>query len=454
MTLSYAEPLPAPVPTLFPYQLKGAEWLSRQEGALLADEMGLGKSAQAILACRATGAKAGLVVCPAVVRVNWSREFDKFWFDHPPVTVIESGKDAVPEAGIVVCSYDALRSPKLYAELMKREYDVLILDEAHYLKTPSAKRTRKVYGHACDGKTGLASRAAHVWALTGTPAPNNATEIWTHLHALAPSRLRNPATGNTLSFTAFMHRYCVVVETVYGPKIVSGKNYDDLRARLDGFYLRREKSEVQKDLPPMVLTGVTVSADHLTPAVRKRLFGTERAEEVRRLAEAGMAIPDDPHIAELRREIGEAKVPGVCAFVSEFLAETKRKLVVFAHHRNVMDHIEAQFPGTCVRIDGSTPPAQRTRAVDSFQDPDGPRLFLGQIVAAGTGITLTAASDVLFAELSWTPADNAQAAARVHRIGQARDSVLIRFTMLADTIDEAVTESLRRKTAMVRQVFN
>lgn len=441
---------------LFPYQVEGVAFLRKRNRALLADEMGLGKSAQVIDAVFREGVSDVLIVCPASLRINWSREFDKFHPNPPPVYVVNSGATPPPEkqGNVVVVSYDSLRNKKIFAALMAREWAVLVLDEAHYVKNAAAKRTQKVYGIECDGRTGLASRARRVWALTGTPAPNHPGEIWTHMRALAPNLITD-GTGRAASYMSFLHRYCVVQETTYGPKVVGGRNFDELRAKLKPWVLQRKKADVLKDLPEMLFSEVSVEAPCLSIEKRAALFDDARAQDIQNRVQSGLPIPDDPHMASLRREIGLAKIPGTVEFALTFLSETTRKLVIFAHHREVMLGIEEEIAKNylVVRINGDTPPHKRQEAVDSFQGDPACRVFLGQIQAAGTGLTLTAASDVLFAELSWTPADNAQAAARVHRIGQNEAKVHIRFATLADTLDEVVVATLRRKTALLKSVF-
>ncbi len=168
------------VEVAFPHQLVGAHFLSNHRQALLADEMGLGKSCQAVVGADLIGANNILVLCPAAVRINWQREFERFSPLDRPCTVLLTGKDRVPTSGVVVCSYDLLVNETVRNRLKLTEWDLLVLDEAHALKERSAKRTRSVYGHS-SRSLGLISRAKRTWRLTGTPAPNNASELYTHL---------------------------------------------------------------------------------------------------------------------------------------------------------------------------------------------------------------------------------------------------------------------------------
>src|ERR1700674_4234287 len=161
---------------LLPYQVEGAVWLAGQKTGLLADEMGLGKSAQAIVACDAINAERILVVCPASARINWEREFKRFSTQQRTTTVLSTG-GKTPLGALTICSYELATRKGTNTLLRAVNWDVLILDEAHYLKTPDAQRTHAVYG-----KKGLVRSAKRTYALTGTPAPNNASELWTLLY--------------------------------------------------------------------------------------------------------------------------------------------------------------------------------------------------------------------------------------------------------------------------------
>ena len=147
---------------LFPYQIEGAAFLAARKYALLADEMGLGKSGQAVAACDRGNAKRILVLCPASVRYNWDREFGRFSPRGRPSALLLTGKDPICPDGVTVCSYDLLRVKAVHKLLMAQTWDVLILDEVHYLKSKLAARTRAVFGPTLDGRNGLAGQSAQV----------------------------------------------------------------------------------------------------------------------------------------------------------------------------------------------------------------------------------------------------------------------------------------------------
>lgn len=422
---------------LFPYQSAGALWLAERKRALLADGMGLGKTAQAIVAANMIGAKSIVVICPAIARVNWRREFDMWG----------AGQEVFVE------SYDkVVRSKEVRDTIKSMEPDVLILDEAHYLKSRTSKRTQSIYGLHCMGK-GIADYAGRVWLLTGTPAPNDVSELFPHLRGLWPDLL--PADKK---FMSFVTRYCHVDATPFGLKIIGNKKatLPELRENIKGIMLRRRAEDVLKDLPPIVWQEIEIEPDVLSPALAK----LEASAEVKALR----AVLDDPTaelsdaegvaMATLRRMTGEAKAALIGSMIADELqANAYEKVIVFAHHKDVIRALRGLLEDfDPVVITGETTAAVRQSSIDRFQTDKNCRVFIGQIQACATAVTLHAANQVVFAEASWTPSDNAQAAKRAHRIGQTRP-VMVRMIGLAGSIDAAVTRVLARKSRQISEAL-
>lgn len=426
---------------LRPYQRRGAAFLHLNGRALLADDMGLGKTAQAVVAAKSDiFVFSVMVVCPASVVENWKREFDMWWPDRDEIGV-----------NLRVVSYNKAVRP----EYQKDNPDVLILDEAHYLKNYKAKRTKAILGEG-----GLAARSGAVYALTGTPMPNNPSELWPLLQSLAPQTIENPKSKRPYSYWQFVKKFCKTRDNGFGTQITGGKNLDDLKQRLEGFMLRRLKKDVAEDLPPIefgqlyVEAGINDVADLFTSEERQEYLEQYKlvADTLKKEGVEGLAKIAS-HVATLRRLTGVTKVKPVVEYVRDWLDGTDGKIVLFAWHRDVMAGLMDAMPATkTVWLTGAQDQQTRQQAVDLFQNDPDTRIFIGQIQAAGTGITLTAASNALFVESSWVPADNQQAAMRIHRIGQT-EPCLVQFATLSGSIDDQVMNAVRRKTADITQLL-
>lgn len=420
---------------LYPYQEAGVEFLAGRKAAMLADDPGLGKSAQAIRACDAAIVLRVLVICPASVVENWKREIVQYrqgdWTAY-------------------VTSFDKAVGAD-FKRLLADQWDVLIVDEAHYLKNPTAKRTKAIYGSGAELKDALASRAAQVWVLTGTPMPNNASELFTHLRALHPASVTSERTGLPWTFHQFTSAYCTMKHTGFGMSIVGSKNEAKLNSKLEGFMLRRRKAEVLTELPALTFGEVWLEGN-----VDGISF--EEAELVRKvLAEKGAEglRSITMHSGSLRRITGMAKALPAAQWVNDWLDSTPedRKIVVFAHHLDVIEVLYDKLHTRAVHVSGHVKQVERQKAVDRLQSDPAIRVFIGQITAAGVGITLTKASDLLFVESSWVPAEMEQAAQRIHRIGQT-EPCLVRMAMIAGSIDEDIQRAIARKMKSISAVVD
>ena len=419
---------------LFPYQQTGAEWLAKRRHALLGDKMGLGKTVQAIEAANLTGARRVAVVCPAIARVNWQREIDKWALYSPAVKIESYNKLALDRA--------------LRQDWARWKPDVLIIDEAHYLKTKDASRTKALYGPHCRGD-GLVACAGATWRLSGTLTPNNASELFPHLRASFPDVL--PGTG---SFADFINRYTVWEPGDHGPKILANKNLAELRQALGPHLLRRRTEDVLPDLPRVMMGELAVEADEALDELRALEETIEVQELVYRLDDTAATPDADPHIAAFRRVCGVAKAGPLAAIVADELrSDQYHKIVIFAHHRDVITRLMQDLAAfRPVRVWGGDSDAARQKAIDDFQGEPSVRVFVGQISACATAITLTAASQVLFVEQSWVPSDNEQAIYRLRRTGQ-KSQIFCRIGYLDKSIDEAVSRSLARKTKGLLELY-
>jgi SWI/SNF-related matrix-associated actin-dependent regulator of chromatin subfamily A-like protein 1 len=443
---------------LYRYQQHGRDRLLASDRCYLAWDMGLGKTATTLSALAQIEGP-HLVVAPAGVTMVWAAEA-RHWAPERVVTRIKSGKDRIPaDVDILVISYDMM--VRRAADL-QRSWSTVVFDEAHYLKGSRTKRVAVALGKSCRRRGGLIERARRVWCLSGTPMPNNPSELWPLWAGVFGDKYVPEWEWN--------REFCRMRQVSWGngEQIVGGQNLDRLRTIWQPQMSRLRKEKVLTDLPPIRWGQLPLDPGDIE-AQLKGLPGLHdvalaaQAEIARRADDdadlgqellAALAHVSAEHMATLRRMTSAAKVPALLDTLgAELELGGLKKVIVFAHHRNTIEELAIglgeYYP---VVVHGGIGQDARARAVEAFQTDPEVRVFIGQITAAGTGITLTAAADVVFAEMSWVPGENAQAAARAHRIGQ-KDSVLVRCATLAGSIDEAITITLARKAREISTVI-
>jgi SWI/SNF-related matrix-associated actin-dependent regulator 1 of chromatin subfamily A len=448
---------------LFPYQKDGARWLAERQTALLADEMGLGKSAQAIHAADLANAGRILILCPASLRQNWERELLRFSSRERLVQIIMNRSARWSKDASIICSYDlAIEHPKDAGE-----FDLLVLDEVHYLKSPKAKRTKAVFG-----TKGWVRKAKRVWAMSGTPAPNHAAELWILLYTFGMTKL---------GYGEFVDRFCTTYDSGYGLVVTGTKRerMSELKELLSRLMLRRRKEEVMKELPPITYQDLVVEPSEVDLEVEasfiQYVFPADRRSDLWRKLEMEKALIHElvkshggfkdsvmkglealaQSVSTLRRYTGLQKVPEAAKLIaSELESNAYDKVVIFAIHRDVIEGMRARLAAFGpVTLYGKTDADKKDRNVKKFQENEKTRVFIGNILAAGTGITLTAAHQVVFVEQDWVPGNNAQAMMRCHRIGQTKP-VTVRFFGLSNSLDERVAQILKRKTRELTEIFD
>ena len=429
------------MPELFGYQNEGRDFLASRQVALLADDPGVGKTPQALRAARRRFGPVALPafkVCIVTTKAsieNWRREAARWWPD---------GRDDCPEFFIINYDVLSLTTHPSRSHFNLTPWDLIIADEAHRLKSPGAKRAQTFYRKAVRAK----KEGATIWLLTGTPAKNHPGELFTHLRSLRPDLIMARG-GKPMNQFQFENRYCDVKETPYGRRISGGdrRRLKELRGKLDGFMLRRRKHEVLKDLPPLILDTFPLSIDSATTKRIPTIPGIDASMS----EDAILNVLKQEHQSTERRLLGMVKAPYVADFVESEL-DAPGKIIVFCHHREVMTEIEdmlGQFKPA--RIDGRTKDPQGQ--ADMFNNDPKCRVFIGQITACGEAINLTAANQVVFAEASWSPSDNYQAACRAHRIGM-QSGLLVRFMHIPRSVDEIIQKVLARKASDLAEIFD
>lgn len=446
--------MPSPLPT----QLSGALFLAQRQAALLADAPRVGKTGAAILGADYILARRILVVTTASGRAVWMKGFADWSPFCRSAAIVTPATAARFDADVAIVGWPSVADPKVRSVLLSRMWDLVLLDEAHNAKNFDAKRTQAVYGVVeTDGTlntgTAILAHASAVWPLSGTPMPHNPSDLYPMLRALAPERLG--ARGDWPDVTApgdFLHRYCQVRMKKLSnfrriPVVVGSKNLEELRARVDGFLLRRTQADVGIREPVYDTLPLLV-----TDKMRRIADGDLERGAVLDAAARGDTKTLEMHLGPLRRLTGEMKAGAVIEAVRDEFDGGLDKIVLMFWHKDVGEILRAGLAAFgVVGIDGSTPDAARAAAVARFQSDPACRVFVGQIQAAGEAIDLSAAAELWFVETSFTPKDQVQAALRITNHSQQRQAV-VKVVTLAGSIDEAVQARLLMLMTAIREV--
>jgi SWI/SNF-related matrix-associated actin-dependent regulator 1 of chromatin subfamily A len=422
------------------YQKAGIKFAAGREGTLLGDEMGLGKTIQAIGVINMDPSiKSVIIVCPASLKLNWARELRK-WLARPMTIQIVGSGVGWGKADITLINYEMLA--KHVASIEANKFDLAVIDESHRVKNPKA---------ACT-KAFQKIEARRRIAMTGTPILNRPIELWTTLLWLEPSRW-NKRSGY------FQKRYCGAFMGEWGWVNDGATNLDELQEVLrTSCMIRRLKKDVLSELPPKIRSVIELEGDanarkaakaelakweqikHATEAAQAAIDQADAMDDAAAYAKAVEALHDATgaafeEMSAVRHATALAKVPFALDFLTEMLEDTDEKIIVFAHHVDVVQAlIEGLDKFNPVKLVGGMSDKAKQASVDAFQKDPNVRVFVGNIQAAGVGITLTASSHVVFVELDWTPARISQAEDRAHRIGQF-DSVQVQHLVLQESLD-------------------
>lgn len=481
---------------LYPYQRDGVDFGIATGGRLLiGDEMGLGKTLQTIaLLLHFRAALPALIICPASLLYNWRAELE-MWVpsfrdnDTEPIQILRTTKQAIrPDARIDIISYALASRDQKYKELRKRKYGIVVCDESHKLKSRKSKRTKLLVP--------LLKSVRHVFLLSGTPVLNRPSELFTQLVALykpkalwdavhAYMKRTNVPNSTGMNqphklfsvFHQFGLRYCAAKMDRYGHWDYKGiSNCDELNAVLkEVVMIRRLKRDVLTELPEkkrqrliMAISDVAKrKIDRQVVQLQKAFRDEKSARGIR--AKLQLVFKHKQLIMELYRTSAVAKIKPCVETVRDMLEsmcggnnDTPRKLLLFGHHRAMLDAIEEQCiepfmrensDKSYIRIDGSTPSLKRGELVEAFQTNAKCCVALLSITACGYGLTLTSASDVVFMEMYWNPGIMVQAEDRVHRIGQ-RNTCHMYYLVARDSFDDKMWVMLNNKMRIVSSLLD
>ena len=416
-------------PELFRHQTTGVAFLLSRRKAILADDMGLGKTRTAIVAAReqAPNGKV-LVISPASMKLGWRREILTV---EPNSSVDVLDKEPPKETGRwTIVNYDRLGKFAKYLQDIK--YDVIIIDEAHAIKNKSGRSNRTL--SLID-----ANFDAAIYLLTGTPMTNRPRDLFNLLKAID-----HPSSK---SFYNFAKRYCNAEETIYGLNSDGASNIDELAKVVSGVMLRRTKDE-SLDLPEKTRTWLPIEAKISKVSTLEKKALDYLSKNPSRGGETWITFLGK--LNQARHELAIAKVPGTLGFIQD-LVEAGQKVVVFTSYQGVVDRLLEKLGDGAVSLTGSKTAEEREKAVSKFQQDDNIRVFVGNLHAAGTGITLTAGTHVVFNDLDWVPANHWQAEDRIYRIGQTQP-VFVTYLYTSGTLDQFVSELLEAKARIVGAV--
>ena len=449
---------------VMPHQMRFVEAVrTGKRSFLLADEPGLGKTAQSVLAASVAGAYPLLVVVPNVVKMNWAREVER-WTPQRRATVIQGdGENIDAFADVFIVNYEIL--DRHLEWLSKVGLRGLVVDEAHFIKNLSSQRSQNVLALASRVRETTPGGNPLLMALTGTPLINDVEDFdaiwrflgWTNGERPGPVLAdKLDATGLTPADKAF---YPEARDAVISMGIV-----------------RRKKKDVAADLPDKLIADMPVQLDdEFGRSIRQaeRELGERMAAKYRRIIEARGRVTDgiDEDIVRLVaqhefddaknadaggdnvftmvRRIGQAKA-GLAADYAVQLQRSVGKVVFFAKHIDVMNQAEALFAANglqAVSIRGDQTSTARQEAIDAFNNDPAVSIAVCSLTAAGVGVNLQAASNVVLAELSWTAAEQTQAIDRVHRIGQDEPVTAWRI-IAAHTLDSKIAELIDQKQGL------
>lgn len=419
------------------HQKIAIETLLRFNKFILADDMGLGKTGSSIIASLESNAKKILVICPASLKLNWKREFE--YYTDKSIFIAE-GKSFSQDHDIVIVNYEILKNfhstSKISESQISGIFDLIIVDEAHMISNATAQRSKLV--------SSICRKATRVWLLTGTPVTSRPINYFNLL------RIVDSPLGQ--NWKAYVKRYCngFLMKLKGGRRVwkTSGSsNLDELRERTSSIILRRLKKDIL-DLPEKIITPIYLSLkdkeyDNLIEEYRT-WFKTNVSESRSLTMQLSM-------ITKIRQYIAIEKVKHTIE-ITENILENDKKVIIFTNFTEPLKQFVKHFGKKCVYIDGSRSKEERQKAVDDFQTKNNIKVFVGNLKAAGVGITLTEADAVIMNDLSFVPSDHTQAEDRAYRYGQ-KSNVSVFYPLFEESIEMIIYRILMDKERVVETIL-
>jgi len=490
-----------------PFQRAGISYALQRKDTLIADPPGTGKTIQAIGINNAIGARNVLVLCPAYLKLNWKREYER-WDTHGRsvgiVTTVQQDKldkdgnvmrkeskikgrlgakikETVlvyPDTDVVIIN-DALME-RCQQYIKNKMWDSFIADECEAYKNPKAARSQQVWGGGYGKKRIPPVASKRRTFLTGTPLNKNPLDMWVYCKHFDPRGLGS-------NWRTYMFRYCDAYESDFGLDVTGSSNLEELNFKMrEAFMVRRDKIDIMHELPPKRREIIMLADDGILDKVNrevnkiadlldefKEMVGAIDLDDQQETLDAMLTLfPEDlegksyaeiaglmtnkqaaafDEISLVRKALAVAKVPMVKEHVSK-LVEFGEKVIVFAHHNDVADALRKHFPDFAF-ISGKVPAMKRQAQVDRLQDdPDCPGIIC-TIGSGGVGFTMTAARYVVFSEMTWLPTQMEQAEDRAWRWGQD-NNVVAQYLVVNGSLDARFMELLVERMDIIERALS
>ena len=419
------------------HQKEAIQKLVENKKFILADDMGLGKTTSTIIAALETGAKKILIVCPASLKINWQREIANY---SDKSVFISEGKNFSTEHDFVIINYDIIKNfhdakKKKESKILDANFDLVVVDEAHYIKNGAAQRTKLI--------NDIANKVERLWLLTGTPMTSRPMDYFNLL-----SLVDSPVAKNWMAYAI---RYCSGYQFNVGGRkvwnVTGASNLEELRDRTSGLILRRLKENVL-DLPDKIITPVYL---RLKSKEYEEVMGEYYNWYDKNPEESKSLTVQFSKLTKVRQIIADEKISQTIE-LAENIVEQGKKVIIFCNFTDSLNKICEHFGKAAVKVDGSMSKPERQNSVDGFQDNEKIRVFVGNIKAAGVGLTLTAGEAVIMNDLSFLPSDHAQSEDRAYRYGQ-KNNVLVYYPIFENTIEGIIYDILNNKKQVIATVM-
>lgn len=390
-----------------------------------------------IIAAIEANAKKVLIICPATLKINWKREIENY---SDKSVYIAEGKNFNIESDYVIINYDIIKNfhdpkKKTDSQILNSNFDLVIVDEAHYIKNASAQRTKLI--------NDIVKSVERIWLLTGTPMTSRPIDYFNLL-----SLVDSPVAKNWMAYAI---RYCQGYQFNVGGRkvwnIMGASNLEELRDRTASTILRRLKEDVL-DLPDKIITPVYL---RLKSNLYEEVMGDYYNWYEKNPEESKSLTVQFTKLTKIRQIIADEKISQTIE-LAENIIEQGKKVIIFCNFTDSLNKICEHFGKIAVKVDGSMLKPNRQHSVDEFQDNEKIKVFVGNIKAAGVGLTLTAAEAVIINDLSFVPSDHAQAEDRAYRYGQ-KNNVLVYYPIFENTIEGIIYDILNNKKQVIATVM-